>query len=282
MYHDTFENYGKIYQKAIKINEEEKPVLSSIAERCPIEEVDWGSPQEKWNQKVSECIASIVDVNPYLSIEPGTEVLAVDATSLGALSGLDCRPKIFDGVTKTWKLCDTGSMITVVKKGPEDKIDKNKVLQAVNGTAIQCYGHKVIQVRINRKSYEIKAVIADVEQDIIGWDFIEKHRLSFDWGEFGDLYIIDKKANIRAPLKYVAMSRNSPQTAFLHDSSVPFSDFAWSSPKVEAFEVASMKLLEEKKEAKVKPEEILESLNPKYRDLIKKYPSILTPSFNDL
>ena len=88
MYHNTFENYGKIYQKTFKINEEEKPVLSSFAERCPIKEVDWGSPQERWNQEVSECVASIVDVNPYLSVEPGTEVLAVDATSLGALSGL--------------------------------------------------------------------------------------------------------------------------------------------------------------------------------------------------
>ena len=91
-------------------------MLSSIAERCPIKEVDWGSQQD-WNQKVAESIASIVDVNPYLSVlEPGTEVLAVDATSLGALSGLDCRPKIYDSISKTWKLCDTGSMLTVVKK----------------------------------------------------------------------------------------------------------------------------------------------------------------------
>ena len=188
MYNNTYDSFGKIYQKAFKINEEEKPVLSSIAERCPIKEVDWGSQQD-WNQKVAESIASIVDVNPYLSVlEPGTEVLAVDATSLGALSGLDCRPKIYDSISKTWKLCDTGSMLTVVKKGQEDKIDKSKVLQAVNGSAIKCYGHKNIQVRINRKTYETSSHTYVFSTSTV---FKLFHSLGFSAGKLAKIFEIN-------------------------------------------------------------------------------------------
>ena len=68
-------------------------------------------------------------------------------------------------------------MLTVVRKGPEDKIDKTKVLQAVNGSPIKSYGQKEVEIRINRKTYSILATIADVQQDIIGWDFITQHKL---------------------------------------------------------------------------------------------------------
>ena len=128
MYHSTNDDLnGKIYSKRFKLNSEERPILSSIAERCPKEEVDWGNVQERWNSKVAESISAIAEVNPYLNLSPGVEILGVDAASWdSSLRGLDCRPKLFDGVSKTWKLCDTGSMITVIKKGQEDKIDKTK------------------------------------------------------------------------------------------------------------------------------------------------------------
>ena len=140
-------------------------------------------------------------------------------------------------------MCDTGSMITVLKKGQNDKIDRNKTLQAVNGSKIDCYGQKEIKIRIGRKEYDIKAIIADVEQDIIGWDFFAKHKLSLQWGNFGDLYIYDKKSQTGSPLKYVTVEANSvPQSAYLLDSSSS-DHLNWSSPDTMAFEVASMKSL---------------------------------------
>ena len=71
-------------------------------------------------------------------------------------------------------MIDTGSMVTVIKKEKSDIEDKSKVLQAVNGSSIKCYGQRKISIRIGRKTYEILATVADIDQDIIGWDFLEK------------------------------------------------------------------------------------------------------------
>ena len=187
----TNDEIRQIYTKNFRIDREEKPVvLASITERCPKQEVDWGRVQSDWSDEVTKCIDSIAEVNPYLDLSPGVEVLGVDAASWDpSVRGLDCRPKLFDANSQSWKLCDTGSMITVVRKGQDDKIDVNKKLQAVNGSSIACYGQKEIEIKIGRKPYRIKAVIADTSQDIIGWDYFKKHKLSLKWGDFGDLYI---------------------------------------------------------------------------------------------
>ena len=106
---------------------------------------------------------------------------------------VDCRPKVFDGQSKTWKLCDSGSMVTVIKKGPNDILDESRMLKAVNGSPIKCYGKKEVQIRLGRKTYPVEAVIADVNQDILGWDFLAKHKLNWEWSDFGELFLIDKK-----------------------------------------------------------------------------------------
>ena len=123
----TNDEIRQIYTKNFRIDREEKPVvLASITERCPKQEVDWGRVQSDWSDEVTKCIDSIAEVNPYLDLSPGVEVLGVDAASWDpSVRGLDCRPKLFDANSQSWKLCDTGSMITVVRKGQDDKIDVN-------------------------------------------------------------------------------------------------------------------------------------------------------------
>ena len=103
----------------------------------------------------------------------GEEVSFVDAVAWvqGAQGNLDIRPKHFDKHAKKWRLCDTGSMVTVIQKSPHDKIDPTRSLQAVNGTVIKCYGQKEIDIQIGRKNYRILATIADIDQDILGFDF---------------------------------------------------------------------------------------------------------------
>lgn len=287
----------KIYPNIFSDKEIDQNVISSIVERCPKQEVDWGlnlklnSIQDKWYQDYT-VPEQYFDKNKYKdsertylkskssyldSLKPGDEILAVDAVAwVQGSKSLDCRPKLFDKASNSWKLCDSGSMVTVVKRSEGDKIDKNKILQAVNGSEIKCYGQKEITIQMGRKSYKIMAIIADVDQDILGWDFIEKYRLDFVWGDFGDLYLRDRKADIKQALKYVTLPAGTiPQTAFIHDRNQP--SIPVRNHKAEAFEVASMKMLKT-----VEPEQNADHIQPKYKRLIEKYPKILEPSFNDL
>ena len=208
----------KIYSKYINKNKEVESVISSVVERCPKDEVDWGISRSEWEIAVSQALEQAAPINPYLQNLPiDEEIYALDAIAwVKGSQNVDCRPKVYDGVTKSWKLLDTGSAVTVIKKGPEDKIDESRSLQAVNGTVIKSYGQRVINVQIGRKSYPILATVADIGQDIIGWDFIVQHKLSFDWSEIGDLYIVDKKAQIKQPLKFVTVPTNTLRTAGVH------------------------------------------------------------------
>ena len=62
-----------------------------------------------------------------------------------------------------------------------------------------------LDIRIGRKNYSIEAVIAKVKTPLLGWDFFMKYRLDLIWGEFGDLFLRDKKANIAKRLTHVAI-----------------------------------------------------------------------------
>ena len=269
MYADA-EQGAKIYSSFIQ-NQPEEVQISSLAEQSPLSR---SQIQTQWNSLVASVIEKVAGDNPYLpTILPGQEIPAVEAANFvqGSRGGIDCRPQIFDGVTKTWKLCDTGSMLTVVKKSSEDVVDKSRVLQAVNGSTIKVYGQKEIEIRIGRKTYPILATIADVQQDIIGWDFIARHKLDLLWSDSGlDYFIYDKKAKIKRALKFIALpSGEVPQTSVLLELSKK-----GASPEVSAFEVASMKQLGE--------EVSVAKIPAKYRKLIDQFPGILEPSFKDL
>ena len=107
MYNNNTYEGQKIYSKTFNLNQEERPVVASFAEQCPKQEVDWGlKAQEIWNVKVAESIASIAQVNPYLPDLPvGEEILGVDAASwVPNFRSVDCRPKLFDNNSKSWKM----------------------------------------------------------------------------------------------------------------------------------------------------------------------------------
>ena len=247
MYSDTSQD-AKIYSTFVQ-DQPEESVVSSLAEQS---QNSRSQIQNRWNAQIAAVISQIADENPYLpDLEPGQEMPAVEAARfVQGTRGVDCRPRLFDGISRSWKLCDTGSMLTVIKKTENDVLDKSKVLQAVNGTSIKVYGQKEVEIRLGRKSYPIMATIADVQQDILGWDFIAKHKLDMIWSETGlDLYLFDRKAKIKQPLKFYTLPAGLvPQTSVLldvgrHHGNVP--------PEVAAFQVASMKALKtEEPEAK--------------------------------
>ena len=57
--------------------------------------------------------------------------------------------------------------------------------------------YKKVSFQIGRKTYEIKAAVAKIQDTILGWDFMKKFRLTFWWNKWGDCYLYDKKSNIK-------------------------------------------------------------------------------------
>ena len=60
--------------------------------------------------------------------------------------GVDMRPHLWDG--KQFVLVDSGSQVCTFPPEPGDQVDPNMALRAVNGAKINCYGTKMIEVKI--------------------------------------------------------------------------------------------------------------------------------------
>ena len=92
-------------------------------------------------------------------------------------------------------------MCTAFPPNPGDKPVKGQYLRAVNGTRIETFGKRKIEVRIGRKTYDFEAIVAAVECPVIGWDFVRRHKLDLIWRD-EDLCIRDKKAKIESVLSF--------------------------------------------------------------------------------
>ena len=64
--------------------------------------------------------------------------------------GVDVRPRLVDKKSGVARLIDSGSMITATAKKPGDMPDNSRRLVAVNGSSIQTYGTREIEVKIGR------------------------------------------------------------------------------------------------------------------------------------
>ena len=91
----------------------------------------------------------------------------------------DMRPRVFNKISQTYDLVDSGSAITVIPAGPNDETDHSLHLQTVSGQRVDCCGKREIEVQLGRKVYKIEAVVARVKSRILGWDFIRKYK--FNW-----------------------------------------------------------------------------------------------------
>ena len=188
--------------------------------------------------------------------------------------GVDLRPKLFDNVTKSWRLLDTGAMLSVVPPQPGDVQSDSIVLEAVDGSKIKTYGQRNQEVRLGRKTFKIKCVIADVKESILGWDFIQKNRLNFIWDQWGELYLQDSRSQIKTRLRYIPLPHGQVPRAssITPESTNSPGQVSPDSPEAQVFYAACVAALG--KEEKVK-------IEPKYEDLINKFPGLLTPSFQD-
>ena len=119
----------------------------------------------------------------------------------GASSRRDFRPRLFDGAQLA--LLDTGAMVSVYPKDQykDATLNTRMTLEAVNKSQLPTFGTRTKQIKTVRKTYTQDVILADVPTPILRFDFIKKHRLSFDGNRWGDFVLYDKIARISTVLK---------------------------------------------------------------------------------
>ena len=258
--------------------------------------------QTKFELDVQNAIEISQKIDAFQpNIEVGTKVENLDAINWNSEARFcDIRPRLFDKSANTFRLIDTGSQISTTKKLPGDEPDPNYRLKAVNNSSIQTYGFREITVKINRKAYKVKAVIVDLNQEILGMDFLNSYKLGLDWID-ETLHIFDKKAQIKAPLQFVTVPSDMMRTQSIEavEEEAGFqvnpdvADPAWVE-----FQVACMKSLtssdaftnqnksendytnvHETSSEKQKRGKIQKQL-PEIQRLLEKYPGLLSETFD--
>ena len=151
-------------RKIIDVNEIKTQISSpfiAAVEQCLSKPANNMLTRDKWYQTYS-LTDTYVRGNEKVrtksdAYEIGDEISSIEAVNDPGLLA-DSRPRFFDNLTKTWSLLDSGSCISCIPKGPNDKMDANFKLRAVNGQCIPTFGSEVVKIRIGRKTYEIEAV----------------------------------------------------------------------------------------------------------------------------
>ena len=203
-------------------------------------------------------------------------VTGVEASRLQAASEeLDFRPYVFDSNTGQHLLWDSGSQVTAWPPEPGDKVDQSMTLKAVNGSRLKCYGFKEVDVRINRKTYPIRAIKTDVTSPVLGFNFTRKHRLDTRWTEWGDVVLYDPKAKIQSVLKYKALDPN--QIHKLSVLSLPVKPIQPSHQL--AAEIAAVEALAAEEDSYVVVNDLDKLPENDYKELLKKFPDLLKMSF---
>ena len=116
------------YENAIE------PDISSLSTlgQAEISEDKWGQYpfkpvcQVQWDSQLKSVLDGIAEDNPYSSIiQIGDEISALEYVNwIKGSFGQDCRPKLYDNITKSYMLWDTGAMTSCLPRQKGDKIDK--------------------------------------------------------------------------------------------------------------------------------------------------------------
>ena len=187
---------------------------------------------------------------------------------------VDARPRFFDKISQQYVLVDTGAATSIIPATPDDVVDESMHLQTVSGETLQCYGKKPASFQLGRKTYPFQAVIAKVDTPILGWDFISHFRLNFEWDDYGDIHLYDKKAQIRTMLQYVTVPHKSIPRASLvskENSVTHLTDALF-------FQANAIKSLHEEN-VNFKPD--LSKVPSDYQKMLQEFPEILTPNFKN-
>ena len=122
---------------------------------------------------------------------------------------VDIRPRFWCKLSNCWVLLDTGAQVSCCPPAPGDEPDPNLLVEAVDGSLMTCYGRKMQDFQIGRKTYHQQMTITNTTEVILGMDFIKRYRIDFRWGEFGDYLFYDTRAQISTPLEFVKFPKGS-------------------------------------------------------------------------
>ena len=208
--------------------------------------------------------------------EDSSFLSAVEAVRLQhSEEGLDIRPYLFDSNTKQHILWDSGSQVTAWPPEPGDKVDPKLTLRAVNGSKLKCYGFREVEIRVNRKTYGIRAIKTDVQNPVLGFNFTRKHRLDTRWTEWGDVVMYDPKAKVQSILKYKALEPGQ-----VHKLSVISSPQEEVKPSHQlAAEIAAVEALGVEDDNYVVVNDLDKLPDGPYKELLREFPDLLKMSF---
>ena len=236
------------------------------------------STKLKWYQSytMSDSYLQWDELSPQ--DKPPKELQFSEIQSLGAVEGqeIDVRPHIFDKKSKQFLLLDSGAQISACPPDPGDTPDPTMTLRAANGSKMKCFGTKELRVQINRKTYDIQAIKTEVKSPILGWNFVKKHRLGFEWNEFDEVCITDKKAKISAVLKYKTSGEAQSGLA-----AIKLRGSQSENSKEIQFELSCMQALTDEKENDNVENDIDSLPDNQYKTLLKKYPELLKLHFEE-
>src|SRR5215469_17778505 len=104
------------------------------------------------------------------------------APAINALpsSNTSCLLRLYDPITSTAYLIDTGAEISIIpaKRGHYPPSPSLRNLFAANGSAIPIFGEQILELSLNlRCTFSHSFIVGDVTQPIIGADFLNKFDL---------------------------------------------------------------------------------------------------------
>ena len=91
---------------------------------------------------------------------------------------------VHDKLTNTRFLVDSGADVSLLPATAADRAHRGQAppLAAANGSPIQSYGKKTVQLQLRDKQFAADFIIADVPAAILGADFLRSHKLLVDLG----------------------------------------------------------------------------------------------------
>ena len=108
----------------------------------------------------------------------------------------DLRPYVRDKLSNKWFLVDTGAAATIFPKSMCDndpKSDPKTKLLAVNGTYNETFGKKHIELQFGHSKIRHLAIVASINQPIVGWDLLARNRLDIVWASDKACYLKSQK-----------------------------------------------------------------------------------------
>ena len=146
-----------------------------------------------------------VQLQPALGKRPRQPVPAAYCAGPHPISRL---LHVTDPLTRHGFLIDTGAEVSVLPATSADRRRPSQpehTLRAVNGSSITSFGTQSLSVSLGlRRRFQFVFVIADVEQPIIGADFLHHHRLTVD---LRARRIMDSVTQLSSPATIAHVSR---------------------------------------------------------------------------